>query len=519
MNRNREKLSDEDLQEKMNFDKFMSEYQPVSFYKTWKFYATVGLAGLMVLGTFLLYTDSGEQAGSTETKKVELFVNPPLQGVNVNYTIYKLKAGTDTILEYPSGSRLHVPANAFLDARGQAVKGQVELRYREFHDAADFFVSGIPMTYDSAGIQYQFESAGMLDILVNKDGEPLFVNRNEQILIDMASDVKGNRFNIYYLDTISKRWDYMKEDVVMSAESEPMKAGKQIPLSVLLKDSLIAAPEKASPDCQRFDIAFDKKLYPELAAYDGVSFQVARDEKRYDPKLAMSDWDNVKIERCPDGVHYLITFSNRSESHVFKVQPVFAGADYVNAKRLYDSKLKSYEQSRAFQATQSAGRKRKLDSTYRSQYVKMKSANDQSTASMKFNSAIGATENRVRREFEISRFGIWNSDCPSSLPVGKKVFAKFLDEKKAKYDFNHVYLVERGKKAMFTYYPEAYKMFTYNPASFNILWAVTKENKLATFPAEEFARIKLDKDTSVFKMQVSEIRVTSVGDVRKLLGI
>jgi hypothetical protein len=519
MNSNREKLSDEDLQEKMNFEKFMREYQPVSFYKTWKFYAMAALAGLMISGTFLLYSDGNEPSPKAEANGLVSFVSPPLSGVNVDYTAFLINASSDTILHYPSGSELHIPSNAFLDEHGLPVKGHVELRYREFHDAADYFVSGIPMTYDSAGMQYQFESAGMLDIRAFQDGKPLFVNTNEQINVAMASDVIGTRFNIYYLDTTAKKWSYMKEDVVLKEASLYDKSGESMPAIDASTERIPQAPEKASSNMSRFDIAFDKKLFPELAVYQDVSFQVSKDETTYDPKLAMSDWDNVKIARCADGIHYLVTFSNRTESHVFKVEPVFAGADYINARKVYAAKMKAYEHGLALHNEQLTAKRNKLDSTYRSQYALMNAANSRAGAGLKSESQREASENKIRHEFEISRFGIWNSDCPSSLPTGKMIFAKFSDVNKKKFDFNHVYLVEKGRKAMFTYYPEAYKMFTYNPKVENTLWAVTKENKLAVFRVDDFSKIKSDKDTSNFIMEVSEIRINSVVELKKLLGI
>ncbi len=484
MNKNRENLSDDDLREKMNFEKFMNEYKPVSFYKTWKFYAMAGLAALMISGTFLIYNADNDPVRNFGNSREETFINPPLQGVNVAYAVFELNAISDTILNYPNGSVLHVPSNAFLDQKGNPVKGKVELSYREFHDAADFFVSGIPMTYDSAGNRYHFESAGMFEIKAFKNGEALLANGNEQINIQMASDMNGSRFNIYFLDTAARRWEYMKEDVVLNAFQGITENERGIGPGVSSVVPPFAAPQKANSNNPRFDVAFDKKQFPELVVYGGVSFEVSKDEQNYDPKLAMTDWDNVKIERCPDGVHYLVTFSNRTESHPFKVLPVFAGTDYANALNLYNAKMKACEKERS--------------------------------ANKKMQTSRGSS---VRREFEVNRFGIWNSDCPSSLPKGKIIVAKFMDEQKNKLDLSHVYLVEKGKKAMFTYLPQTYKTFTYNPVSQNVVWGVTKENQLAIFNVDDFAKIKPDKDTSEFSMHITEMKITSVGEVRKLLGI
>ncbi len=57
------------------------------------------------------------------------------------------------VLTFPSGTKLEIPANAFLDAQGNPVTGKVEIAYREFHDAGTIFIGEqqLPLKKESGG--------------------------------------------------------------------------------------------------------------------------------------------------------------------------------------------------------------------------------------------------------------------------------------------------------------------------------------------------------------------------------
>ena len=96
------------------------------------------------------------------------FVQPPIPEVNVPYQDYSVEAEKGDTLLYESGSILVFPSNSFVDKNGNLVKGKVKVKYREFSNPIDFFFSGIPMNYDSAGTKYNFESSGMCEILADR---------------------------------------------------------------------------------------------------------------------------------------------------------------------------------------------------------------------------------------------------------------------------------------------------------------------------------------------------------------
>lgn len=155
-------------------------------------------------------------AGCRQTSKKEdkiltpavNFINPPIPGANVLYKEYIVDALKGDTLFYNTGSILYFPPNSFADKDGNPVQGNVQIKYREFADPMDFYLSGISMSYDSAGKAYTFESSGMCEVLAFKDGVPVFVNLKSKPEIYLAGTNNSPFHNLYYLDTVQKKWMY-----------------------------------------------------------------------------------------------------------------------------------------------------------------------------------------------------------------------------------------------------------------------------------------------------------------------
>ena len=150
------------------------------------------------------------------------FINPPLANVNVPYESYSVNTETDSVITTKTGSKIHIPANAFLDKNGKVLHEKVELKYREFHQLSEVFVAGIPMNYDSAGTTYNFETAGMMEICASCNGEAAQTNPNALINVNMVSYDTTDRFNTYYLDTAAKKWNYVAQANFTPSPSKPL---------------------------------------------------------------------------------------------------------------------------------------------------------------------------------------------------------------------------------------------------------------------------------------------------------
>jgi hypothetical protein len=150
-------------------------------------------------------------------------VKPPIAGLDIQKNVYTTDATTGGAIEYPSGTRIFIPDHAFVDKDGNTIDGNVAIDYREFRDQVDILVSGIPMTYDSAGQKGNFESAGMFEINASVDGQEVFLAPGKKLDLEFAVVDTTADYNFYHLDE-EKGWIYQehlgKTDNPVAVEEE-----------------------------------------------------------------------------------------------------------------------------------------------------------------------------------------------------------------------------------------------------------------------------------------------------------
>jgi hypothetical protein len=129
-------------------------------------------------------------------------------------------------------------------------------------------------------------------------------------------------------------------------------------------------------------------------------------------------------------------------------------------------------------------------------------------------------EDMVMREFMVRDFGIWNSDCPSSLPEGPEIFATFIDSKTKKaLNISHIFLVEKGRNALFTFYASDLARFKFNRDAENLAWAVTADGKLAVLDSDAFREVKDNDKKFKFEMEVASSALLSGAQASAMLGL
>ncbi len=165
--------------------------------KTIKFMATA-IAILTILG-----------GCSQEKLAKKAFIDPPFPHLNPQYSGFDLKAETGgTYVFEKSGSVITVPADIWVDSLGNKITGNMKLKYREFHDAYDIFLSGATMRYDTAGMPQSLETAGMFEILAFKDNKEVFIAKGKKLTVKMASYTSEDDHNFYFLDEKAEKWQF-----------------------------------------------------------------------------------------------------------------------------------------------------------------------------------------------------------------------------------------------------------------------------------------------------------------------
>lgn len=519
INRNREPLTPEDVQKGQDFDAFMKAYaaRPKPFYKTTTFYASVAAVGVVIgVGSFLLFS------GNDKPEASQAFVQAPLAGIDVKDTSYTVDAAGGGDFLYGTGSLIRVPEGAFLDSAGNTVKGKVELHYREFHDPASIFLAGIPMTYDSSGQRYHFESAGMFEITATLNGKPLRINPDQPLKVALASNTNEDKFNVYYLDTASRNWKFISKDKAMLVAFEKdTNANQQTatgpePLAPVL-------PKKADKNRQSFVIRFEPKEFPELSIYKGVRFEVDENKTPYNKDDKRVQWEDVQISRNSDRQTYRVTFTKGDRSAEYQTGIVVDEKDYASAKGTYDKLYAEYQKVLEKKQHDVRNAAAALESRLMNADARRIFVNDsvlRQALAIRRSIVGNSQENMVMREFVLRDFGIWNSDCPESLPKGAEIFVKLIDSRNKKpLEVEKVFLVEKGRNAIFTYYSSALTNFKFNPDAENMLWAVTADGKLAVVGAEAFENIDTGKKEVSLTMEIQPGNLVNAAQARSVLGI
>lgn len=393
------------------------------------------------------------------------YITPPLQGVTIPQKKHTIMAETGGIYKLPSGTELQVPPQAFLDRNGNLVRGKVDLSYREFRDPIDFFVSGIPMTYQKNGQKFTFESVGMCEINASQQGQPLRVNPANKIGIKMLSKNNAPDFNCYLLDTVSRQWKEVRRNMparkVASHLKKPVKPIK--PQQMASTDSILT-------------IALKPGQFPEMQMYKGVEFKVLQSLDMSISKGVRIAWSDIAMKATSIPEVYHITFIDEEKRASYMVRPVFAEKDYRKALQKYRRKFAEYQQQL-----------RKI------------------------------SETKVSRFFQINSFGIWNCDRPIMEKKFKQIMANFQNESGEKIQTNQVYVVSKRYNAMFKFL--SHEKIRYEKEGENLVWCITAQGKLAYVWSRRLQEQTAGKEKHTFKMHIYPHKITSMSQIKKVLNI
>ena len=264
------------------------------------------------------------------------FIKPPITGVNVPVEEFSFSAEQGDTLFPNSGSIILFPPNSLVDQNGNLVKGKVDVTYREFIDPVDFFVSGIPMNYEMNNTNYTFESSGMIEIKVTQLNVPVFVNPSNRPEVNLLTNNSDPEHNLYFLDTVQKKWIEKGKDLITNLKRSNNNSRKKTNLEPTAQNNTTAVkPIKASGG-PVFEIEVSPGDFPELDIYRNVKFEIDKSEKKYNPKDAEIEWNDVRATKSSKEGLYLITFSTPNKKVTYLARPVFEGKDYDKAIKAFD---------------------------------------------------------------------------------------------------------------------------------------------------------------------------------------
>lgn len=142
-------------------------------------------------------------------------------GIQKEFNAYPMN-NSGGILHYNSGTKIKIQPNSVTYEDGTPVKGEFEIKYREFRNAAEIAFSGIPMTFNGQN----FNSVGMYEIRGEQNGKTLKLTQPAVVNFQCTKGDAGVGF--YHLDESSSKWEKVKQITKNKAENIEIKKEIQL---------------------------------------------------------------------------------------------------------------------------------------------------------------------------------------------------------------------------------------------------------------------------------------------------
>jgi hypothetical protein len=458
-------------------------------------------------------------------------VNPPLATVEPKGRPIKVNAAEGGTLDLDAGTRLVIPRTAFQSDRGQLIEsGDVDIYYREMHDAVDFFVAGVPMTYDSAGTRHYLQSAGMIEIIALQNGQPVGMAPGKTIRIELSSNIAAQAdgswpsFKVYHLDTEARNWVFYGQSAMVfdtpanTEQLEGMSAVDRLnaeKAAILTADPKPEAPMKpVKPDGKAVSFELDLKdgsLPVEPGSEEAIAslqkgaiWQVRPNCPPFNENALNLEWKSARLKRMSE-VEYELTLIGEANELRLLVQPVITGKDFERAQNSYNEAVQAYEAKLAEWEKRTTEKIAELESRY-----------NQETSNK---GASASTQTRqVRHIFDINAFGIWNCDRPAPLAKSSFRIRMIEDQNGTRYPNQTAYLSDENGKSIYQLHTGRGSTVYFDKKKEYLLWMMTPNGKIALVKTKaEWAQSNPKKGVKL-KVQTVDREIRNEADIREVLG-
>jgi hypothetical protein len=492
-NLDRDKLNSDYIQTRQDYQKVLDGFQKLKppIWKNPWFYGPVGLASLAVILVITFQSSVNAYGNNTTLKNTTQSSNSlpddtpcikaPIAKKDIDFQIINVlpEKGKEITLE--SGTKISIPANSLQSEIGTPV----QLKIREFPDKASVFLAGIPMDY---GDNYAFESAGMIEIRAEKDGESILLDDNKPMEVSMAMYKSPDGFQFWKLDESKREWVetpcVMRENSNLTTnqklkkvESKLVKIEKDIEscdkqisqLSTTNSNNLLLPTENA----RKLVIDFDQSDFPELKGYKDIEFEYILPKNRSEASLseyakkikyAQSQiWNDMEIVKQND--HYLATFINTKEKYSLPIRPVLKGKslEELHLKMATASEERSKalskisEERKAFVKEQ-AKLKREQELLNAQLLAEIKRSafedNDQRIADARNQmQSTNSLINQATANFRTTSFGVFNCDKPIPYPPSYPQYLVFETKEGQNISAENAFIFDNKKDTRYSFGP------------------------------------------------------------------
>ncbi|CAN5340000.1 hypothetical protein BH09BAC1_BH09BAC1_23020 [soil metagenome] len=530
LNINPSPLSQEDINAGQNFDSFHQQFQaqhqgPSLLRKlAWP---SLAIAAAITIAIFLFRLPDGD------VKMLASFVNPPIAGLERGYEAISFVVEKGLNITLPSGTIISVPANAFVDAQGNPYTGEATLKYREYTDPVAIALSGIPMTYDSAGVSYTFESAGMFDLVVeakpNGNATPVALSlaNGTAVSVGMPATTQDTTFNVYELDTTNRNWALRGQDSLAPLPTDTVAAPttvasttptkkketevsdpeleKMVKTIASISDSInyykmlvLTLPVKSSNEAHKFYLDNKVNEFPELILNELLTWEVDAFTPNFDARYTTTRWEKRTVTRG-QGSQYNIELIREDVVLNFPVKPVYHGKNFETALKKYKGKLIENEQRLVFLQDKQKEWQERYNAYKASLQASKGGKGNQQELNVQEKQYLDeynleSTSNTLYRFVAVTNMGIWNID---RVMKDEYVLAEteFKNGKGEVLVMHRLFLFEKGINGTL----EFFKMpnnntvrFKYNPAKGYTGIGITADGHAFLVKPADIKQIKTD---------------------------
>jgi len=348
---------------------------------------------------------------------------PPLEkGTPFIYKSFKAEKGV--VFHQPTGTHIVIPANALVDENGKKVKGKVTLKFREFQNAREIFLSGIPMQFGEDRNEY-FSSAGMMELRVSQNNKPLKLASDKSVAVELASAINpSSNYKLFKLEE-DKNWDN-------GTTFETVKNTRR-------DEALAALPARPSRPIDPlddstgfiFELISDYKRMPHLNIWKNVKWKFRKANDELAPQEALRiGWDKIKIEPLKDG------------ENTFKLDFSMSKADYSGKIKTITYSMIASPELTGRELAKATKKFEKAMENYAIEFAKIDEEENRLLL-----------ESGILNSFKLNDFGIFNIDCIKTTSILAKVNLKFDFEKELNPELNKVmlYLILDEERSVFKF--------------------------------------------------------------------
>jgi hypothetical protein len=383
---------------------------------------------------------------------------------------FKVNVAQGGVFVTRTGSEIHIPQGAFVDAKGNVVLGEVDILWNEYHSLSDQLLSGINMIYDSAGVSFPFISGGMFSIDGSQNGNPVFIADNKSLRIELISQSDQENFNFYSQDE-NGNWSFIN-----NTTSSP-QAPEQ---SNIISGSVAVSSPAVKRDGYIFDAQprnlnnFDELSNREIIGWQTNKPLISRHQMKLRNEKSVCDLQQVDDEK------YLLSFTFEKDSFAYPVSPYFiedAAAETKANRAQFDSKIRETEIELA-----------------------------------------DVEKQKLIRSTEISAFGTYNWDVCASMREQKPFYANFECEDPTVNLNNMTFaLVCLTDNYQVRFLPG--KSYSFDAAKKNTILAIDKSGSIYFVNPSSFASFRKQPMRSIdyFPLTNSGVSLTNASDLDEVI--